>query len=400
MTTRRPTKTPGVYAYDTAKGERHTVRWRGTDGRPHEKRGLATYADAKRFKKAVDGEVAQGRNLKVQRRSMTVREYYRDEWWPVHGPTLTKKTRDNYEYLFRVHILPFFGNYVLEDLRKSDIKRFLGHMKNKPDQRRRRGKKRADSRLSNSTINHAKTKLGIMLNAAVGDEVIDANVCALVRTTRAQASPKNALSVKQVEQLVEAMQPKSWRPAVIVAAYCGLRPGEISALQRRDIDLEAGTIRITASQVEDDSGRLVRNEETKTAVARTIPMTDVAAEALESMLDRRGHVKSDSAAFRSPLGYDFRQSNFRHAVKLAARNAKLPDWVTPYTLRHTCATILARAGVPVHVAAAYMGHDPAVFLRTYAHLFANDLSAAAQAIGDHRGDELAPVIPIRKDEAG
>lgn len=51
----------------------------------------------------------------------------------------------------------------------------------------------------------------------------------------------------------------------------------------------------------------------------------------------------------------------------------------PYILR-TAASLLAQQGVPVTAAAASLGHDPAIYLRSYARLFPGDLRAVAEAI--------------------
>jgi hypothetical protein len=41
---------------------------------------------------------------------------------------------------------------------------------------------------------------------------------------------------------------------------------------------------------------------------------------------------------------------------------------------------MAQQGVPVSTAAAALGHDPAIHLRTYAHLYPGDLRSAADAM--------------------
>jgi len=41
---------------------------------------------------------------------------------------------------------------------------------------------------------------------------------------------------------------------------------------------------------------------------------------------------------------------------------------------------MAQQGVPVPTAAAALGHDPAIYLRTYAHLYPGDLRSAADAM--------------------
>jgi len=63
--------------------------------------------------------------------------------------------------------------------------------------------------------------------------------------------------------------------------------------------------------------------------------------------------------------------------------------VTPYTLRHTCASLLSQRGVPVNAAAVLLGHDPSMYLRTYAHLYPDDLAAAARVLDDVGADRRA-----------
>ena len=83
----------------------------------------------------------------------------------------------------------------------------------------------------------------------------------------------------------------------------------------------------------------------------------------------------------TPVGSPVRIANWRHRVWQPAANAiGLTAWATPYVLRHTAASLMTQRGVPVSAAAAALGHDPATFLRTYAHLYPGDLRAVADAM--------------------
>ena len=85
-----------------------------------------------------------------------------------------------------------------------------------------------------------------------------------------------------------------------------------------------------------------------------------------------------------------RISNWRRkAWQPAADELGFPSWATPYVLRHTAASLMAQRGVPVSAAAAALGHDPAIFLRTYAHLYPGDLRAVADAMDGARRDARA-----------
>ena len=82
---------------------------------------------------------------------------------------------------------------------------------------------------------------------------------------------------------------------------------------------------------------------------------------------------------------------WREAVQSAgARSIRLHD------ARHTAATLLLRAGVPVKVVTQRLGHaDVAVTMRVYQHTTAQDDQAAAAAIGRAlgSGDALGQNTP-------
>ena len=66
-----------------------------------------------------------------------------------------------------------------------------------------------------------------------------------------------------------------------------------------------------------------------------------------------------------------------------AHNADRPSQPLPvirlHDLRHIHATLLLRAGVPVHVVAARLGHaDAAITLRVYAHVLGDQAQEAAE----------------------
>jgi len=90
-----------------------------------------------------------------------------------------------------------------------------------------------------------------------------------------------------------------------------------------------------------------------------------------------------------------RLRNFRRLFSEVVSSAGLPAWVTPYTLRHTCPSLLARQGVHPAVAADVLGHDPAVYLRTYAHLYPEDRGPRRGRVGRRPADRSVPRQPSR-----
>lgn len=69
----------------------------------------------------------------------------------------------------------------------------------------------------------------------------------------------------------------------------------------------------------------------------------------------------------------------------AVAEAGLSGKITPHTLRHTAATWLMQAGVPIWEAAGFLGMSPAMVERVYGHHHPEHLRGAAAAIGARPG---------------
>lgn len=139
---------------------------------------------------------------------------------------------------------------------------------------------------------------------------------------------------EQQARLVQACHP-AYRDHVILYLSLGLRASELYRLEA--LDLAARTVRVRG---------------TKTAESdRTVPVPDAAA----SVFRRRGITLP-------------RWRNSDRDLKGACRRAKLPEG-SLNALRHSYATVLARAGVQIGALAEQMGHaSPRMLERVYAHL--------------------------------
>jgi integrase len=71
---------------------------------------------------------------------------------------------------------------------------------------------------------------------------------------------------------------------------------------------------------------------------------------------------------------------FKRAVALAGLSGK----VSPHTLRHTAATWLMQAGVPIWEAAGFLGMSPMMVEQTYGHHHPAHMRGAAEALGGRK----------------
>ncbi|MBX3121540.1 MAG: tyrosine-type recombinase/integrase [Nitrospira sp.] len=85
-------------------------------------------------------------------------------------------------------------------------------------------------------------------------------------------------------------------------------------------------------------------------------------------------------------------TGFRSAVRRAGLTGK----VTPQTLRHTAATWLMQAGVPMWQASGFLGMTQATLESVYGHHHPEHLREAAAAIGLQPRQSLAESLTARK----
>jgi integrase len=323
--------------------------------------------DAERFERRIIREMETGEYHDPPAKKLTFEQWH-ERWWPtIETSDRAPSTITGYESSLRIQVLPYLGDVPIKDLRKIHMEEWLGKL-------RKAG-------YSSSTIHIAKTAAGMVLTSAVDSGIITANPMTGLRIAKGTSKTRQALTAEQVELLADSVG-SWWRPFVLVLAYCGLRPGEAIGLCRRHLD-DLGRLTIEGA-VTEHKGQLVEGD-TKTHRSRLVQVPESVLMELKEYM--RVHVADDSQAqiFSAPDGSMVRLSNWRHRIwQPAVQQAGLPPGVTPYVLRHTAASLMAQQGVPVSTAAAALGHDPAIYLRTYAHLYPGDLRSAADAMDSAR----------------
>ncbi|MEV0216060.1 site-specific integrase [Micromonospora sp. ALFpr18c] len=143
---------------------------------------------------------------------------------------LQPRSRENYEDLFRLHICPHLGALALGAIKPQTIRTWrrtlLGGGTTEPQAVK------------------AYSLLRAILNTATKeDELIRQNPCRIPGYDRYHTPERPVATVAQVLALAERM-PARFSALVIVAAFSGLRWGELAALRRGDVDLAAGTVRV------------------------------------------------------------------------------------------------------------------------------------------------------------
>jgi integrase len=174
---------------------------------------------------------------------------------------------------------------------------------------------------------------------------------------------------------------------VLLTVFASLRWGELAALRRYDIDLEAATVRI-ARQLSELGGVLSFSPPKTNAGLRTVIIPDVIMPELTSHLDRFTDPAEDALIFTSPEGAPLRHSNFRRRVWLPALKAAGLSPIHFHDLRHTGNDLAADTGASLRELMDRMGHSTSRAAMIYLHSKDERQRAIADAISKRTAKEL------------
>ena len=170
-----------------------------------------------------------------------------------------------------------------------------------------------------------------------------------------------APAVSEEEAIARADKDRQDAELVRVAAYTGLRRGELVALRWRDVDFTRRKLvarRAVSADVEVSS--------TKSRRAREVPLPDQAAGALDRLSQRGDFTGPDDYVFANRLGRRLDGSALRRRVERARVSARLRP-LRFHDLRHTYGSLLVSGGVDLASVKASMGHSRITTTERYLH---------------------------------
>lgn len=290
------------------------------------------------------------RALLEERAKGTTFGVYAERW--IGERPLRPRTKNLYRSQLDRLILPTFDNRQLAGITTQDVRTWLA------------GLDEGNPRQNQQTYQLFKTILG----TANDDKLITenpANVRGMSKVSRKRSI--RVLNPNDIERLADAMAPES-RASVLVAAWCGLRWGELSELRRADVATDGAAVTVSRGVVYDTASKAFNVGEPKTAAGRRrIVVPPHVREALSKHLDEHVGPERDALLFPAPGGGH--QTNDRYAYHLSRAAAAVGiEGVTPHVLRHSGATLAAQAGATVAELMGRIGHtSPAMALR-YQHI--------------------------------
>ena len=292
-----------------------------------------------------------------------------DRWQRGLDPT---STVDGYKLGLRLRVLPALGHLPLSQITAGMIDRTIDQW---------------ETQHSASTIKNTIAPLVRVLDEAVRDDLLPSNPA---RNRSRRSLGKSALNVKEndLSPRVHALKDlatlttladrcgevhQSYSDFVMLGALLAARGSEISGLQVGDIAWEQRVVTISR-QTYPGAGGLV-TKQTKGRDIRHVPILQALTRVLERLTHNR---EPDERLLTGPRGGVLTTASVRDATKWdqLVTELELPS-LTRHGLRHTGATWLADAGIPLHVLQGILGHKSLETTRGYLHPDTRHLTDAA-----------------------
>lgn len=187
--------------------------------------------------------------------------------------------------------------------------------------------------------------------------------------------------------------------ALAANIYLGMRAGELLALQWGDIDFEKNTIYVSKTIIEENNPEYDPNKKdimkqkgikkviytvqhsTKKSKNRYIPINSKAKQLLLKHKDISEFTEQDDFVISTRNRKNNTIKNISDTIKAIeiASETKVQSYGT-HILRHTCASLYFKAGVPIETICQILGNTREVCEKTYVHFVEEQLKDAASKI--------------------
>jgi integrase len=287
--------------------------------------------------------------------------------WLEERALLRSRTRELYEGLLRLHVLPALGDVELGRLAPARIRTWHASLlkAGKPGR---------------PTTAKTYRLLRTILATAVEDELLTRNPCTLKGAGVERTPERPVAAIEQVYALADAVDP-CFRALVLTATFTGLRLGELRALRRSNLDLLHATVRVVEQIQELADGTLVLGPPKTDAGTRTVAIPKVLLPELEAHLGRYSGPGADGLVFPGTRHQPLRRATLYTAWNRARRAVGLPGFRF-HDLRHTGNTLAASAGASTKELMVRMGHASARAALIYQHATRERDATIASALSD------------------
>jgi len=333
----------------------------------------------RRLSKVVRGTRRQAEEVKLQLladagsevplTSVTVAEYAEQVYLPAKSTTVKATTLSGYRMRLERYVLPTFGDRRLQDVDAPSIRSWLAGMER-------------------SKAVEAYRAFEQLMSFALYDDRIERSPFERVRKPRKPRYEPTVLDAGQMAGYLELFRGSTVEAAVLLAAGCGLRRGEICGLDAEDIGWDDGTVTVSRTYISVDGVPQLSTPKSETS-ARTVHMPRALLERLREIAPEHGPVLVGRDGRMTP---DAVSRAYRRVLDASDIEPKIPL----KNLRHSSLTLAYDSGARLLDVRDRAGHSSeAITARYYVRPKTSGDAEIAEAM-----DDMLLRAPIERCQSG
>lgn len=295
---------------------------------------------------------------------------------------LKPSSLERYEGIYRNYIYNSpIGKKALTNLRAADIQSYYNAL--------------TSSGKSPSNIRMINKALKASLNEALKQNYIVKNYCDSITLPKVSKNEDIVVFTKEEQKnLILYLNGHKLKMLIVMALGTGLRQGELLALKWSDIDFANNTVSVSKSiklvyLVDKDGNRkssiLEQTPKTKSSL-RTIPVPSNIIDELKLYKEEQEKNSKNELYENNDIVFADDTGNYLDSRYLSKRYTKLLkeakiDYKKFHSLRHTYATRLFEAGIPIKTVQVLMGHsDIKTTMNIYTHVMPEEKTKAVEKL--------------------
>ena len=376
-----------VLSYTDEDGKRHTpCRSTKLPVKGNKKRAEAMLRE---FRSETEETLKCQKLAKVQAKAPELKPIFftafMSDWLKMMKPSLELTTYATYEKAIHAKINPFFDKQypklLLQEVMPRHIQAFYTY-------------EIEVMKISPSTVLHHHANIRKALQYAFKTDLIPSNPADKVQRPKKNDCEANPYNSEELEQLFEAVKGTHLELGVMLAAFYGLRRGEVVGLKWDAIDFKRKTFTIrhtvTQATVEGKSVIIAKDGAKTKSSRRSLPLVEPFEKYLKALKKRQeeNRLLCGDSYCQDYLDYVY-VNELGELVKPGWLTQTFPEFLKKHgmrrirfhDLRHSYASLLYANGVALKDIQVWLGHsDIGTTSNIYTHLSYSSKVSSAQAI--------------------
>lgn len=271
---------------------------------------------------------------------------------------LKPSTIANKRFLIDLKIIPFFGQFPLEEIKPTDIRRWQNELTNYRDEN-----EKPYSQTYLKTINNQITAI---FNYAVKYYGLKENPCHKAGGMGKKNADEMLFWTKdEFAAFINTLKDRPTSYAMFMTLYyTGMREGELLALTPSDIDFDKGTLTINKSYQRLNVKDVISSPKTPKS-NRVVTIPEILKATLRSYMDKCYGLQPDDRLF------PYTKSYLYHEMEYGIKQSGVKR-IRVHDIRHSHASLLVEMGFSPLLIAERLGHERVqTTMDTYSHLYPN-----------------------------